>query len=77
MVPVTSNTPKLGISLQMDIVDPTTNNPIFPQLNSLKDEQIYEYAISISKLQDSGDRDTWSQTVTANINTVAGRNNPL
>lgn len=77
VVPVTSNTPKLGISLQMDIVDPTTNNPIFPQLNSLKDEQIYEYAISISKLQDSSDRDTWSQTVTANINTVAGRNNPL
>lgn len=76
-VPITSNTPKLGISLQMDIVDPTTNNPTFPKLNELQDDEIYEYAMSIVSVQDSVDRETWSQTVTADINTVAGRNNPL
>ena len=76
-VPITANTPTLGISMQMDIVDPTTNNPAFPNLNRLEDEQIYEYAVSITSVQDSTNRDTWSQNVTMQINTVAGRNNPL
>ncbi|MGO5114618.1 S-layer homology domain-containing protein [Candidatus Avoscillospira sp. LCP25S3_F1] len=69
---VSENIARAGNSLRMNLEDPKNNNPTFDQLNTLKEGTVYEYAISFTKVEGEPDRSTWSQTVTFDINVVAG-----
>ena len=66
--------PRAGGSLRMDLEDPNNNNPTFDQLNTLKEGTVYEYAVSFTKVEGEAGRDTWSRTITFDINAVAGSN---
>ena len=69
---VSENISRAGNSLRMNLEDPNNNNPTFDQLNTLKEGTVYEYAVSFTKVEGEPDRSTWSQTITFDINVLAG-----
>ena len=69
---VSENIARAGNSLRMNLEDPNNNNPTFDQLNTLKEGTVYEYAVSFTKVEGEPDRSSWSQTITFDINVIAG-----
>lgn len=69
---VSENISRAGNSLRMNLEDPNNNNPTFDQLNTLKEGTVYEYAVSFTKVEGEPDRSSWSQTITFDINVIAG-----
>ena len=69
---VSENISRAGNSLRMNLEDPNNNNPTFDQLNTLKEGTVYEYAVSFTKVEGEPERSTWSQTITIDVNVVAG-----
>ncbi len=45
---------------------------VFDKLNTLKEDQIYEYALSITEVEGRRNRPEWSGTVKLKVNAVAG-----
>ena len=69
---VSENISRAGNSLRMNLEDPNNNNPTFDQLNTLKEGTVYEYAVSFTKVEGEPARSSWSQTITFDINVIAG-----
>ena len=69
---VSENIARAGNSLRMNLEDPNNNNPTFDQLNTLKEGTVYEYAVSFTKVEGEPARSSWSQTITFDINVIAG-----
>lgn len=74
---VSEDMPRNAVSMQMDIIHPTSTTPTFDQLNSLNPDYVYEYAVSFTKVGDDTDRTTWSGTIGFDVNVIAGRGNDL
>ena len=55
----------------------TGNNPQFDQLNTLKENTEYEYAIHFNRVGTLTNRDTWSQRVLIGVTVVAGTTDSL
>lgn len=66
-----------GISLTRDFLQSDSSNPDFEELNALKENVSYDYAISFTKVAGLSDRDTWSQRLNLKIHVLAGSNNEL
>ena len=66
-----------GVSLTRNFLQSGSNNPDFDMLNTLRDDAVYEYAISFTKVAGLPDRDTWSQRVNLKVHVIAGSNNDL
>lgn len=69
--------PRAGNSVRMDLEEPNNNNPTFDQLKTLQEGVDYEYAVSFTQVEGDDDRTAWSQTVTFDINVIAGSNTEL
>ena len=66
-----------GVSLTRNFLKSGDNNPDFDALNTLKDDTLYEYAISFTKVAGLSERDTWSQRLNLKVHVAAGSNNDL
>ncbi len=73
-VPDGSN--RVGVSLTRHFLDPS-NAPDFAQLNTLKENAEYEYAIHFTQIGSLTDPDTWSQRLNIGVNILAGDTNSL
>ena len=75
-ITVPDGSERIGISLTRHFLDPT-NAPDFNQLNTLKENAEYEYAIHFTQVGSLTDPDTWSQRINIGINILAGSTNNL
>ena len=67
---------RAGASLTRHFLD-VSNNPDFHQLNELKENLQYQYAIHFTKVGTLDQPDTWSQRIQIGINILAGSSNAL
>ena len=67
---------RAGASLTRNFLD-VSNNPDFHQLNELKENLQYQYAIHFTKVGTLDQPDTWSQRIQIGINILAGSSNAL
>lgn len=65
-----------GVSLTRHFLDPQ-NNPDFDQLNTLKENTEYQYAIHFTQIGSLTDPNTWSQRINIRIDILAGSTNNL
>lgn len=65
-----------GLSLTRHFLD-ISNNPDFKQLNTLKENVDYQYAIHFTQVGTLTDPDTWNQRLNIGINVLAGSTNNL
>ena len=75
-ITVPDGSERIGISLTRHFLD-QTNAPDFNQLNTLKENAEYEYAIHFTQVGSLTDPDTWSQRINIGINILAGSTNNL
>ncbi len=75
-ITVPDGSERIGISLTRHFLDPT-NAPDFNQLNTLKENAEYEYAIHFTQVGSLTKPDTWSQRINIGINILAGSTNNL
>lgn len=75
-VTVPDGSDRIGVSLTRHFLDPS-NAPDFAQLNTLKEDAEYEYAIHFTQVGNLTDPDTWSQRLNIGINILAGSTNNL
>lgn len=75
-VTVPDGTDRIGVSLTRHFLDPS-NAPDFAQLNTLKENAEYEYAIHFTQIGSLTDPDTWSQRLNIGVNILAGDTNSL
>lgn len=67
-----------GVSLSRAVIGQEgTFAPIYEQLNSLDEDKVYEYAVSVVSLNGETDRTAWSQEVNIQISLAAGGKNDL
>ena len=59
----------VGVSLTRDLLGRKTP---FAHLNALQDGTVYEYGIVVTRLNGSGDQDTWNKRVNFRVSVVAG-----
>lgn len=67
---------RIGVSLTRHFLKPS-NNPDFDQLNTLKENAEYQYAIHFTQVGSLTDPDTWSQRINIGVNVLAGSTNNL
>lgn len=75
-ITVPDGTDRIGVSLTRHFLRPVTA-PDFDQLNTLKENAVYEYAIHFTQVGSLTDPDTWSQRINIGINILAGSTNDL
>ena len=75
-VTVPDGSERIGVSLTRHFLDPS-NAPDFAQLNTLKEDAEYEYAIHFTQVGTLTDPNTWSQRINIGINILAGSTNNL
>lgn len=73
----TNSSEYVGLSLTRDFLTSGSAQPSFEQLNKLKEDQIYEYAIRFTKVDGESDRTVWSQRINCKVDVVAGGSNVL
>ena len=67
---------RVGVSLTRHFLRPS-NAPDFDQLNTLKENAEYEYAIHFTQIGTLTDPNTWSQRLNIGVNILAGDTNSL
>lgn len=75
-VTVPDGTDRVGVSLTRHFLRPS-NAPDFDQLNTLKENAEYEYAIHFTQIGSLTNPDTWSQRLNIGVNILAGDTNSL
>ena len=74
-ITVPAGSERIGVSLTR--IMRSGNNPQFDQLNTLKENTEYEYAIHFNRVGTLSDRNTWSQRLLIGITVVAGTTDNL
>lgn len=75
-ITVPDGTERVGVSLTRHFLE-VSNAPDFAQLNTLKENAEYEYAIHFTQIGSLTDPNTWSQRINIGINVLAGDTNSL
>lgn len=75
-ITVPDGTERVGVSLTRHFLRPS-NAPDFDQLNTLKENAEYEYAIHFTQVGSLPDPDTWSQRINIGVQILAGSTNNL
>ena len=75
-ITVPDGTERVGVSLTRHFLR-SSNAPDFDQLNTLKEDAVYEYAIHFTQIGSLTNPDTWSQRLNIGINILAGSTNNL
>ncbi len=74
-ITVPAGSERIGVSLTRILR--SGNNPQFDQLNTLKEDTEYEYAIHFNRVGTLPDRNTWSQRVLIGVTVLAGTTDGL